>query len=123
MWRGIHPKAATNNVARNSPQGCAITRLLAIDPIRNELYFIAGSAFNEKLRAHPIVRALSSWKKKMTSGRSRTPAAGACRALRSRHRAVLEFAQFNDRAMPSGWQATWGAIIRQPMGISQMVGV
>lgn len=43
-------------------------------------------AFNEKLRAHPIVRALSSWKKKMTSG-------------------------------------TWGAIIRQPMGISQMVGV
>ncbi|MDG4906022.1 hypothetical protein P9228_06110 [Mesorhizobium sp. WSM4898] len=43
-------------------------------------------AFNEKLRAHPIVRALSSWKKKMSSG-------------------------------------TWGAIIRQPMGISQMVGV
>jgi hypothetical protein len=43
-------------------------------------------AFNEKLRAHPIVRALSSWKKKMTSG-------------------------------------TWGAIVRQPMGISQMVGV
>lgn len=26
------------------------------------------AAFNEKLRAHPIVRALSSWKKKMTSG-------------------------------------------------------
>lgn len=25
-------------------------------------------AFNEKLRAHPIIRALSSWKKKMTSG-------------------------------------------------------
>ncbi len=26
------------------------------------------SAFNEKLRSHPIIRALSSWKKKMTSG-------------------------------------------------------
>lgn len=25
-------------------------------------------AFNEKLRAHPIIRAMSSWKKKMTSG-------------------------------------------------------
>lgn len=43
-------------------------------------------AFNEKLRAHPIIRAMSSWKKKMTSG-------------------------------------TWGAIIRMPMAISQMVGV
>lgn len=43
-------------------------------------------AFNEKLRAHPIIRALSSWKKKMTSG-------------------------------------SWGAIIRMPMGIAQMVGV
>lgn len=43
-------------------------------------------AFNEKLRAHPIIRAMSSWKKKMTAG-------------------------------------TWGAIIRQPMGISQMLGV
>lgn len=43
-------------------------------------------AFNEKLRAHPIIRAMSSWKKKMTSG-------------------------------------TWGAIVRQPMLISQMLGV
>ena len=43
-------------------------------------------AFNEKLRTHPIVRDLSSWKKKMTSG-------------------------------------TWGAIIRMPAGISQMLGV
>ena len=44
------------------------------------------AAFNEKLRAHPIVRALSSWKKKMTSG-------------------------------------TWGAVIRMPASIAQMVGV
>jgi hypothetical protein len=43
-------------------------------------------SFNEKLRTHPIIRAMSSWKKKMTSG-------------------------------------TWGAIIRQPMGIAQMLGV
>lgn len=43
-------------------------------------------AFNEKLRAHTIVRAMSSWKKKMTSG-------------------------------------TWGAIIRMPMAVAQMVGV
>lgn len=43
-------------------------------------------AFNEKLRSHPIIRAMSSWKKKMTSG-------------------------------------TWGAVIRMPLAISQMVGV
>lgn len=43
-------------------------------------------AFNEKLRTHPIIRALSSWKKKMTAG-------------------------------------TWGAIIRMPVAIAQMVGV
>jgi hypothetical protein len=43
-------------------------------------------SFNEKLRSHPIIRAMSSWKKKMTSG-------------------------------------TWGAVIRMPMAISQMVGV
>jgi hypothetical protein len=61
----------------------------------NLVQLIAGSiegqrtgymAFNEKLRAHPIVRMLSSWRKKLTSG-------------------------------------TWGAIVRQPMGIAQMVGV
>ncbi len=43
----------------------------------NEMQLIARSvlgqdtgycAFNEKMRAHPIVRMLSSWKKKMTSG-------------------------------------------------------
>lgn len=43
-------------------------------------------AFNEKLRSHPIIRAMSSWKKKMTAG-------------------------------------SWGAIIRQPAGLSQMLGV
>jgi len=43
-------------------------------------------AFNERLRAHPIVREPSAWKKKMTSG-------------------------------------TWGAVIRFPAGISQMVGI
>lgn len=43
-------------------------------------------AFNEKNRAHPIIRAMSSWKKKMTAG-------------------------------------SWGAIIRMPSAIAQMVGV
>jgi hypothetical protein len=43
-------------------------------------------AFNEKMRAHPIIRASSSWRKKMTGG-------------------------------------TWGAIIRMPVAIAQMVGV
>lgn len=43
-------------------------------------------AFNEKMRAHPIVRDLSSFKQKLTAG-------------------------------------TWGSIIRQPIGIAQMVGV
>ena len=47
---------------------------------------IGYCAFNEKLRAHTIVRAMSSWKKKMTTG-------------------------------------TWGAIIRQPAGIAQLLGV
>lgn len=44
------------------------------------------AAFNEKLRSHPIIRAMSSWKKKMTAG-------------------------------------TWGAVIRQPMNVSAMVGI
>lgn len=43
-------------------------------------------SFNEKLRQHTTVRAMSSWKKKMTSG-------------------------------------TWGAIIRMPLAVAQMVGV
>jgi len=43
-------------------------------------------AFNEKMRAHPIIRELSSFKQKVTAG-------------------------------------TWGAIIRMPIGIAQMVGV
>lgn len=43
-------------------------------------------AFNDKARSFPIVRNLSSWKKKTVSG-------------------------------------TWGAIIRMPLGISQMLGV
>jgi hypothetical protein len=43
-------------------------------------------AFNEKMRAHAIVKGLSSFKQKMTGG-------------------------------------TWGAVIRMPMAIAQMVGV
>lgn len=43
-------------------------------------------AFNEKMRAHPIIRQSSSWRKKMTGG-------------------------------------TWGAIVRMPIALSQMVGV
>lgn len=61
----------------------------------NEVQLIATSvegqdtgycAFNEKMRAHPIVRQMSSWRKKMTGG-------------------------------------SWGAIIRMPVAIAQMVGV
>lgn len=44
------------------------------------------AAFNEKLRTHPIIRHMSSWRKKLTAG-------------------------------------TWGAVIRMPMAIAQMVGV
>jgi len=43
-------------------------------------------AFNEKLRAHPVIRGLSSFKQKKTQG-------------------------------------SWGAIIRQPFAIAQMLGV
>ena len=43
-------------------------------------------AFTEKLRAHPLIQDLSSWRQKMSQG-------------------------------------TWGAVIRQPFAVSQMLGV
>lgn len=61
----------------------------------NEVQLIAQSiegqdtgycAFNEKMRSHPIIRQMSSWRKKLTGG-------------------------------------SWGAIIRMPIGLSQMIGV
>lgn len=43
-------------------------------------------AYNAKMRAHPVIRMMSSWRQKVTGG-------------------------------------TWGAILRMPMAISQMIGV
>lgn len=70
----------------NNPVGVAAGNMVQLIADAIEGQKAGYCAFNEKLRAHPIIRAMSSWKKKMTSG-------------------------------------TWGAVIRMPMAISQMVGV
>jgi hypothetical protein len=69
-----------------NPEGNAAGNLVQLIAGTIEGQQTGYCAFNEKLRAHPIIAAVSSWKKKMTSG-------------------------------------TWGAVIRQSMGITQMVGV
>lgn len=70
----------------NNPVGVAAGNMVQLIADQIEGQKAGYCAFNEKLRAHPIIRAMSSWKKKMTSG-------------------------------------SWGAIVRMPMAISQMVGV
>lgn len=69
-----------------NPNGNAAGELVQLIADEIEGQEVGYCAFNEKLRAHPIIRAMSSWKKKMTAG-------------------------------------TWGAVLRQPMAIAQMVGV
>lgn len=73
-------KSATN------PQGVTGGNLvqLIVDEIEGQ--DVGYCAFNEKMRAHAIVKGLSSFQQKLTAG-------------------------------------TWGAIIRMPAGISQMLGV
>lgn len=73
-------------LSASNPQGVAGGNLvqMIIDSVEGQE--TGYCAFNEKSRAHPIVRGLSSFKQKMTAG-------------------------------------TWGAIVRQPFGISSMLGV
>lgn len=69
-----------------NPQGLAagnVVQMLAEDIEGQDVGYCA---FNEKMRAHPIVRSMSSYRQKLTAG-------------------------------------TWGAIIRMPFGLVQMVGV
>ncbi len=73
-------------LSATNPAGIAGGNLVQMIVDEIEGQDVGYCAFNEKLRAHPIIRAMSSWKKKMTGG-------------------------------------TWGAIIRQPAGISEMLGV
>lgn len=70
----------------SNPQGIAAGELVQLMADNIEGQDVGYCAFNEKMRSHPIIRAMSSFKKKMTGG-------------------------------------TWGAIIRQPMGIVSMLGV
>lgn len=70
----------------SNPQGNTAGELVQLIADNVEGQDVGYVAFSEKSRSHPIVRQLSSWKQKETSG-------------------------------------TWGAIIRFPAGISQMVGV
>lgn len=84
----IKVETAVQYGARNAanPQGAPAgnTVQLLADAIDGQ--DVGYCAFNEKMRAHAIIKQLSAFKQKMTGG-------------------------------------TWGAIIRQPAGIAQMVGV
>lgn len=69
-----------------NPQGNAAGEIIQLIADSVEGQDVGYMAFNEKLRQHPPIRELSSFRQKVTSG-------------------------------------TWGAIIRFPAGIAQMVGV
>lgn len=69
-----------------NPQGLAAGNLMQLIVDSVEGQGTGYCSFGEKMRAHPIIRATSSFKQKCTSG-------------------------------------TWGAIVRQPFGISQMLGL
>lgn len=73
-------------LAAGNPQGNAAGNLIQLIADAIEGQDTGFCAFNEKMRSHPIIRQLSSYRQKVTGG-------------------------------------TWGAIIRMPVGFSQMVGV
>lgn len=70
----------------SNPQGNAAGELVQLIAEEVEGQQTGYCSFSEKMRAHPVIRALSSFKQKVSAG-------------------------------------TWGAIIRMPMAIAQMVGV
>jgi hypothetical protein len=73
-------------VTSSNPQGNAAGALVQLIAPVVENQEVGFAAFNEKLRAHKIIQAESSWRQKKTAG-------------------------------------TWGAVLRQPFAISQMLGV
>ena len=73
-------------LSASNPQGLAAGNLVQLIAPEIENQEVGFAAFNEKLRAHKIVQAESSWRQKKTSG-------------------------------------SWGAVIRQPFAITQMLGI
>jgi hypothetical protein len=73
-------------ISAQNPQGIAAGELVQLIAPKVMGQDTGYCAFNEKLRTHPVIRDLSSFKQKMTQG-------------------------------------TWGAVIRQPFAIAQMIGV
>ena len=70
----------------SNPQGNSAGNLVQLIAPNVEGQESGYCAFNEKMRAHPIVRGTSSFKQKVTGG-------------------------------------TWGAVLRQPFAVAQMVGI
>jgi len=73
-------------LSASNPQGIAAGNEIQLIAENIEGQATGYAAFNEKMRSHPIIRAMSSFKQKLTAG-------------------------------------TWGAILRMPVAIAQMVGV
>lgn len=73
-------------LSASNTQGVAAGNLVQLIAESIEGQDTGYCSFNEKMRAHRIVPALSSWKQKVTGG-------------------------------------TWGAVLRMPIAISQMVGI
>jgi len=73
-------------VTASNPQGVVAGNLMQLIATRVEGQDTGYCSFNEKLRTHPVIRDLSSFKQKQTSG-------------------------------------TWGAIVRQPFAVAQMIGI
>lgn len=73
-------------LSASNPQGSTIGEVVQLIASTVEGQDTGFCAFNEKLRASPVIRDLSSFKQKMSQG-------------------------------------TWGAVIRQPFAIAQMIGI
>lgn len=69
-----------------NPQGVAAGEVVQLIAEQVEGQDTGFTAFNEKLRTHPLIREISSFKQKLTAG-------------------------------------SWGAVIRQPFAIAEMLGV
>lgn len=69
-----------------NPQGFGTANLVQLFAESVEGQDTGYCAFNEKMRSHPIIRAMSSFRQKVTGG-------------------------------------TWGAVIRMPVNIAQMIGI
>ena len=82
----VVPAIQYGALSAQNPQGSAAGEVVQLIAKTVEGQETGYCAFNEKLRAGPVIRQLSAFKQKMAQG-------------------------------------TWGAIVRQPFAISQMIGV